>query len=276
MPFSRREFLEGAIAAGAVLLPTAGCGNNVQAAPFVDLSYGATGTLSLEMGSFPDLIPVGGAITIRLHSESGTPLACAPAQLLLIHVADAGAPQYVATNSICPHAGCPLGFSAPSQLIECPCHSSRWNLEGKLVHRPARANLTVYPVMVSSGGQRLTIALGEGDPLDPPAENGVVTIDVTQPRFAALASAGGSQILKPPGFGDCLMTVRVDAGTAAALTVVCTHLQCAVRFSGRDLECPCHGSRFTLDGAVIRGPAETPLKKYPAVVAGSLIRISQT
>ncbi len=70
--------------------------------------------------------------------------------------------------------------------------------------------------------------------------------------------------------------MRVDEGSAAALTVICTHLQCAVRYSGRDFECPCHGSRFTLDGAVIRGPAEAPLKKYQAVVAGTLIRISKT
>lgn len=46
-----------------------------------------------------------------------------------------------------------------------------------------------------------------------------------------------------------------------ALSAVCTHLGCITRFlpAERIIACPCHGSRFNLDGEVIAGPAPRPL-----------------
>ncbi|WP_233574031.1 Rieske 2Fe-2S domain-containing protein [Amycolatopsis panacis] len=39
------------------------------------------------------------------------------------------------------------------------------------------------------------------------------------------------------------------------------HLGCFVRFNPaeRSRDCPCHGSRFDVDGAVLEGPATRPL-----------------
>ena len=44
----------------------------------------------------------------------------------------------------------------------------------------------------------------------------------------------------------------------------CTHLGCRLNFIEEEnhLECPCHQSRFSVHGAVIRGPAEKPLPRY--------------
>jgi len=50
-----------------------------------------------------------------------------------------------------------------------------------------------------------------------------------------------------------------DAEGVYAISLVCTHLGCIVKVAEADLECPCHGSRFTLDGAVTKGPAPQPL-----------------
>jgi Rieske Fe-S protein len=42
----------------------------------------------------------------------------------------------------------------------------------------------------------------------------------------------------------------------------CTHLGCQIRsFENDELVCPCHGSRFGMDGRNIMGPASQPLTK---------------
>jgi cytochrome b6-f complex iron-sulfur subunit len=46
-----------------------------------------------------------------------------------------------------------------------------------------------------------------------------------------------------------------------ALSSVCTHLGCVTRHQpgSNIIACPCHGSRFSLDGEVLAGPAPRPL-----------------
>ena len=46
-----------------------------------------------------------------------------------------------------------------------------------------------------------------------------------------------------------------------ALSLVCTHLGCAVEQKDGAFECPCHGSRYDNQGAVTRGPSNAPLRK---------------
>lgn len=57
--------------------------------------------------------------------------------------------------------------------------------------------------------------------------------------------------------------IRTAAGFYA-LSAVCTHLGCVTRYdaSRRGIFCPCHGSRYSLDGAVTDGPAPRPLARY--------------
>ncbi len=47
-----------------------------------------------------------------------------------------------------------------------------------------------------------------------------------------------------------------------ALSAVCTHLGCITRYLSDEnvIACPCHGSRFDLEGDVIHGPAPRPLQ----------------
>ena len=48
-----------------------------------------------------------------------------------------------------------------------------------------------------------------------------------------------------------------------ALGSTCTHLGCMTRYDKEQgaLACPCHGSRFHLDGTVAQGPAPRPLPR---------------
>jgi len=57
--------------------------------------------------------------------------------------------------------------------------------------------------------------------------------------------------------------MRVPEGFRA-LSSVCTHLGCVTRFQPDKgiIACPCHGSRYNLDGEVIAGPAPRPLPTF--------------
>jgi Rieske Fe-S protein len=56
---------------------------------------------------------------------------------------------------------------------------------------------------------------------------------------------------------------RDEAGDLHAVSARCAQLGCLVRFNGaeRSWDCPCHGSRFDVDGAVLEGPAVEPLAR---------------
>ena len=56
---------------------------------------------------------------------------------------------------------------------------------------------------------------------------------------------------------------RDDDGDLHAVSMRCTHLGCLVRFNAaeRSWDCPCHGSRFDVDGEVLEGPATRPLPR---------------
>jgi glycine/D-amino acid oxidase-like deaminating enzyme/nitrite reductase/ring-hydroxylating ferredoxin subunit len=63
--------------------------------------------------------------------------------------------------------------------------------------------------------------------------------------------------------GEKLAIFKDDQGRATALSPVCTHAGCIVNWNSteKSWDCPCHGGRFSVDGAVLTGPPRTPLKK---------------
>lgn len=62
--------------------------------------------------------------------------------------------------------------------------------------------------------------------------------------------------------GHCTAASRDAAGEIHLCSATCPHLGCIVAWNTAEStwDCPCHGSRFTAEGRVIAGPAESDLK----------------
>jgi Rieske Fe-S protein len=82
----------------------------------------------------------------------------------------------------------------------------------------------------------------------------------------------------PVGGGKILTDKKIvitepQAGSFKAFTAVCTHQGCLVTsVSGGTINCPCHGSRFSIvNGSVVNGPAPSPLAPVSIKVQGTSI-----
>src|SRR5678815_5141439 len=92
--------------------------------------------------------------------------------------------------------------------------------------------------------------------------NNNLCVDLNDPKNAALTMVDGTMIVAAPQ--DRILVVRSSATAVQAVSDICTHAGCGVGYDrvNRILTCPCHGSRYSLSGAVLQGPATRPLAKY--------------
>ncbi len=56
------------------------------------------------------------------------------------------AEQAYAVSRICTHLGCRVNYQQDRQLIECPCHQSRFTRKGQRLSGPAEKNLPTFEV----------------------------------------------------------------------------------------------------------------------------------
>ena len=94
---------------------------------------------------------------------------------------------------------------------------------------------------------------------------------------AAIGSAsqvpvGGAASFTDPADGQPAYVVQPAQGTFKAFSAVCTHAGCTVQFQQGAFFCPCHASTFDgTTGAVVSGPAPSPLPSIPITVSGGTI-----
>jgi len=101
-------------------------------------------------------------------------------------------------------------------------------------------------------------------------ENAVAGVRFVADRLSKPGARGIGDLARGEGDivrhrGEKVAAYRDDDGVVTAVSPVCTHLGCQVNFNRaeRSWDCPCHGSRFAVDGSVLQGPAVHRLERKP-------------
>ncbi|BDG03056.1 QcrA and Rieske domain-containing protein [Anaeromyxobacter oryzae] len=264
MTLSRRQLLfRAAAATGAAAVSAAlpGCAPDIGPAPSVDVPAPVDGKITIPLATAPQLRAEGGAIIAR-------PQGAGP--VLVVHVPTVG--SYASTTAICTHLGCPLGFEDTE--IVCPCHGSRFGLDGSVHHPPARGALATYEATLDVTRDAVVVDLTAGDPGFPALVNGTVVFPLAD--FPALASPGGTVTGRPQGYGRPITVIALPAGGHAALDSVCAHLGCTVAYHSdvNEMICPCHGSTYLPDGTLVRGPASHGLRAFTTTADATAVTVA--
>ena len=117
-----------------------------------------------------------------------------------------------------------------------------------------------------------------------PTQAGAGILKVKISDFPALQNAGGSVRLAinsftsngPTGSFYPVLVNRSSNDQFFALRSRCTHQGCVVPPYNAALQasqCPCHGSKFAIDGSVVAGPAALPLQRYTTSFDGAVVCI---
>ena len=119
------------------------------------------------------------------------------------------------------------------------------------------------PFLVSCGKNSAALGSGGGS-VD-------FTLDLTQPANSALNTNGGFVY----NGGNGVIVARTSTGSYIAVSFTCTHQGSTVVYEGGSnlFYCQTHGSEFSSNGSVLRGPAAAPLTQYKTQLTGTSLRV---
>jgi cytochrome b6-f complex iron-sulfur subunit len=127
--------------------------------------------------------------------------------------------------------------------------------------------LFVVPTVLENCSKSPAMNPGSNGNNPPPGSS--INIDLSLAQNSSLNTSGSSMIVQN--------ILIINTGTKiVALSAICTHQGCAVGYypGAGDVECPCHGSTFSLSGSVTNGPAFSPLRSYAVSKTGNILTIT--
>ncbi len=135
-----------------------------------------------------------------------------------------------------------------------------WQMAGLLT---ATVVIGLAPILVflwpapPKGQRKLALPITLDTSIDQLASGSAIKFDApTSPNSAfIMADGGGDNAAGDLAFGG--FVVKDQQGKIDVLAINCSHLGCSVAINQKEgsFDCPCHGSRFHLDGTVRHGPA---------------------
>jgi Rieske Fe-S protein len=146
------------------------------------------------------------------------------------------------------------------KLVGCPQDAGcpRTGIDRRAVLRAGAGSVMAITLPLACGG-------GSGTPKsEGPIEGGNVS-DL----------AVGAWTLIP---NETIFLAR-DANGLFAMSSICTHLGCALprpASAAISVTCPCHESKFDRNGAVVLGPATTPLPHYKVELTAGVITVQSS
>src|SRR4051812_20605608 len=248
---------------GAACALAASCGKFVDEPVAIEAGTPAKGLLLLPIARTPELSRTGGSVLLHVNA---TDFLGRRVSVLVANTTSQGLRAY---DAYCPHSGCEVAWVDGDDAVVCPCHLSRFAVDGSVTHPPAAVDLDTYPAKLSPDGQVLIVDLSGTAGVFPAAVNGIVTFTVQQ--LPALAQIGGSVSGHAAGVPFPLVVLRASTSQVVAFDARCPHLGCAVSGAQKLLICPCHGSLFDLDGSVKLGPADRPLTGLQVTFDGTRV-----
>ncbi len=142
------------------------------------------------------------------------------------------------------------------------------------------AGISVVTLAACSSGSTTSPATAAPGTATGASTGGASTASGTKAGSASSSATVLAKAADVPVGGGLIVTdakvvvTQPTAGSFSAFSVACPHKGCAVNaIQGSEIICPCHNSKFGLNGAVIAGPATSGLTPVAVKVAdGSVVK----
>jgi cytochrome b6-f complex iron-sulfur subunit len=125
------------------------------------------------------------------------------------------------------------------------------------------------PVALAACNSDTEETQAEGESPAAPEESPVADSAVREDGYQAIGTvqeleAEGTIIDRDIAADPVLVVRNPESNNPIAVDPTCTHQACTVEWDAEAqiFACPCHGSKFEMDGSVAEGPAPQPLASY--------------